>query len=258
MARVTIKDITEGGSLNIEDVNETIESWNDASKQINGDNVRVQGLDQRVFGPVIRKPPTAYTSGSGAGWVPHSPTLDFLPVKTTGADAVIRPGWLPSEGDTLIIRASFQFYVEARGGRPAFTGHSSTPTARFRLEYGDTQNWYELNTTERRFQMSKMYSDNTKGWLSSATFSGSGPSHPYGFNWDNSAPNGASGDTPTEQTCTIIHLVEPGEVGKVSNVPRFRIAYLTANSDMTISGVPKETEKVYIGWLNFNSTVYRR
>ena len=242
MARVTIKDITEGGSLNIEDVNETIESWNDASKQINGDNVRVQGLDQRVFGPVIRKPPTAYISGSSKGWVGHSPTLNFLPVKTTGADAVIVPGWLPSEGDTLIIRASFQFKMLANGERSA-TGIS--PTVRFILQYGDGQNWYDLNNTERRFQMSHMYSDDGRGWTSTEE---------YGFNRQNSP----KGDTPTEQTCTIIHLVEPGEVGKVSNVPSFRIAYLAADADLQIRTQYDTTPNVYIGWLNFNSTVYRR
>ena len=254
MARVTIKDITEGGSLNIEDVNDTIESWNDASKQINGDNVRVQGLDQRVFGPVVRKPPKAYTSGSGAGWVPHSPTAFFLPVKTTGADAVIVPSWLPSEGDTLIIRASLQFTMDGMGARYA---PNTVPHVRFVFQYGDGQNWYDLSNTERRFQMSEMYSDKDNGWDHPTTDQ---TIHTYGFNGSNTV----AGDTPTEQTCTIVHLVEPGEVGKVAtSSPRFRLAYLASNPDGLVtvnnSGQPAfSTPSVSIGWLNFNSTVYRR
>jgi len=251
MARVTIKDITEGGSLNIEDVNDTIESWNDASKQINGDNVRIQGLDQRVFGPVVRKPPTAYTSGSGAGWVPHSPTLNFLPVKTTGADAIIVPSWFSSEGDTLIIRASFQFYMLANGERYK---DGTVPVISFVLQYGDGQNYYELNNTQRTFQISYMYSDESYGWpvqVGTTTYL-----HEYGFNWESNP----KGDTPTEQTCTIVHLVEPGELSRPGH--KFRIAYRAANADLQITSVPSntylDTPKVYIGWLNFNSTVYRR
>ena len=105
--------------------------------------------------------------------------------------------------------------------------------------------------------MSEMYSDKDHGWVDTT---GGGSIQAYGFNRSNTV----AGDTPTEQTCTIVHLVEPGEVGKVAtSAPRFRRAYLASNPDglvtVNTSGQPEfSTPSVDIGWVNFNSTVYRR
>jgi len=240
MAKVTIKDITEGDSLNIEDVNETITSWNDASKQINGDNVRVQGLDQRVFGPVIRKPPPPFTAGSTSGWISHPVTALFSQVSMGAGDAIIKPYWNPIDGDRLVVRASLQFYSVGNGEKS--DGYSNSLIG-FRLEYGDgLGNWYELFGTKREFAMSEMYTRDVNGWVAAEQ---------YGFNTQNSP----KGNTRTEQNCTIVHLVDMSEVAKVDiSRLRFRIAYRTLNVNSTII----DASPVYIGFLNLNSTTYRR
>jgi len=260
MARVTISDIDEGDTLNIESVNDSIDSWNSVSKQINGDNVRVQGLDQRLFRPVIRSPPTSYQGGTSS-LEAHGPTASWSPVKPGGNWAMVQPYWNAGDGDRILLKASLQFYMTPRLVWSVGTGH--IPWVRFRLEVAhpndknNSTGWYEVPTTERQFSFDHMYA----GKADTST------THHYGFD-----PH-----TPLDATCTIVTLIDTDKLTQGSNTPVFRIVYRATQQDGVVyTGVAasgtdvhpdttlypraeiEDTPSVYIGFTDFSATTYRR
>ena len=259
MARVTISDIEEGDTLNIESVNDSIDSWNSASKQINGDNVRVQGLDQRLFRPVIRSPSTPYSAPTSSGLVAHSTVAGHVwsPVKPDGDWAMVQPYWNAGDGDRILLKASLQFYMTPRLVWSVGTGH--IPWVRFRLEVAHPNDknsatgWYEVPQTDRQFSFDHMYA----GKADTST------TPHYGFD-----PH-----TPLEATCTIVTLISSSmqiKGAQESDVPVFRIVYKATQQDGVVySGVAsvddpsvgaevEDTPSVYIGFTDFSATTYRR
>jgi len=133
---VTVTGISEGSKLEKKDINDTVDSWLEASENVSGENIREEGLDRRVF-----KSDATWAQGKGSKsetsngafrhislaekdankWVPvrqegKYPDNDILSLFNNGVGipevCAVQWDWDPDLDTYCVIRASFFFYFD--------------------------------------------------------------------------------------------------------------------------------------------------
>tara|TARA_R100000231_G_scaffold122851_3_gene93047 strand:+ start:3963 stop:4946 length:984 start_codon:yes stop_codon:yes gene_type:complete len=142
---VSVKPISEGSTLDKKEINDTVDSWLEASENISGKNIREEGLDRRVFkSNETWSQDKGSTSDTTNGFIRHL-NLDikkvnaWQPVKLVGGSGstakefsngagspevcAIKWEWDPNLDSYCIIRCSFFFYWDI--GNFGHTGRDS-------------------------------------------------------------------------------------------------------------------------------------
>ena len=130
---VNVAGVSEGSTLDKKDINDTVDSWLDASQNISGQNIREEGLDRRVF-----KSNKTWAEHKGSKSETSNGTLRHLRLTKTKEDewrpvqqfnesgglleknfsngtgntsvCAVQWDWDPDLDTYCIIRASFFFY----------------------------------------------------------------------------------------------------------------------------------------------------
>ena len=158
MARVTQQEIKVGDGMNVGAPNTTLANWRAQSINVDGDNVRAEGLHRRNFAgnAVVDLPISGqHTSASSGSMTVVSATKTLVEIPS-GTPLVIGPFSIPanapSQPEELLIFGSLQY---RNGGHATIAGGGPTPVFNMCLSYstnwnGSTGTWVQIDETLRK------------------------------------------------------------------------------------------------------------
>ena len=154
MGRVDHNRIDEGDAIVETDLNTTLSSWNTESGDIDGDNVRMEGLDRRVFPAEMVVPLPLTTGGNNHTFTDPGPTTlniaSFSIIQMGGSNVSIGAfTYATSQAGSLLVTLSFDY-----------SGTKTTTAAKnavyavslFYSTAGSGGPWTQILSTMRRFQ----------------------------------------------------------------------------------------------------------
>ena len=159
MARVTLTELNAGDIATAANANLTLTEWNTRTADIDGDNIREEGLDRRSIIARAVSPFTATqhdwrnTTGAADGdQYSATPTGTFAEIAIGANNLRIGPmDYDSTNGDQMLVRLSFELVIAIETG----TGRSGGPVET-RIEYStDAAAWTGIARTLRthRFQL---------------------------------------------------------------------------------------------------------
>ena len=155
MSHVTFTEVLANAVASAADVNSTLTSWNTKSTDVDGDNVREEGLDSRsleVGSVVPRNGDGTFTNNSSASFTNTSDALASI-----GSDVICGPIVLDeSDNEICVVRCSVRLRIEGK----AVSGAQAR--VQIQLKYttdsspSGSSSWTTLTRTQRVF----MFDDN--------------------------------------------------------------------------------------------------
>lgn len=153
MSHVTFTEVLANAVASAADVNSTLTSWNTKSTDVDGDNVREEGLDSRsleVGSVVPRNGDGTFTNNSSASFTNTSEALASI-----GSDVICGPIVLDeSDSEICVVRCSVRLRIVGQATAPGATQARVT----IRLKYttdsspSGSSSWTTLTRTQRVFE----------------------------------------------------------------------------------------------------------
>jgi hypothetical protein len=158
MARVTQEEIKIGDDVSVDSPNTTLANWRAQSINVDGDNVRAEGLHRRNFAAnAVVSPPGSgqYISASSGSMTVASSTKVLIEIPS-GTPLVIGAfsidAYATGQPEELMVFGSLQY---RNGGHATIAGGGPTPVYNMCLSYstnwnGSTGTWVQIDETLRK------------------------------------------------------------------------------------------------------------